>query len=144
MKPTFHRVFAVLGAAVPVIAAAHPGHAETATFKSGFFHPLLGVDHILAAVAVDLLAARSKTTRRWMLPAVFVACMLMAFGLARATPAWPMTEWLIAISLFGLGAAYFSGHRAPRITATLVALFGAVHGFVHGTELPGEGSWQAE
>jgi len=141
MKSHIYRVIAAASVLLPALAFAHPGHDETATFMSGFLHPLLGLDHMLAALAVGLLAAQRKSIGRWALPASFVLAMLAAFIVAREMPAWPAAEMLVAISLIGLGAAYFLGGRVPLLGAIVVTLFGAVHGYVHGIELPGEGNW---
>jgi urease accessory protein len=41
------------GLALSLPAAAHPGHAETG-FAAGLLHPLTGLDHLLALLAVGL------------------------------------------------------------------------------------------
>ena len=51
-------VFAAVAlAAASGAALAHPGH-ESASFFTGFTHPLGGLDHLLAMLAVGLYAAR--------------------------------------------------------------------------------------
>jgi len=47
-------------------ALAHPGHAP-ASFASGFAHPLGGLDHLLAMLAVGLYAARQAGAARLLL-----------------------------------------------------------------------------
>ncbi|MEP7156942.1 MAG: HupE/UreJ family protein [Betaproteobacteria bacterium] len=143
MKSSICRTIAATALLFPVIAFAHPGHDEAATFVGGVMHPLLGPDHILAAVAVGLLAAQHKSLFRWMLPIGFVVAMSAAFTIAREIPAWSAAEMLVAFSLLGLGAAFFWAGRRPVISAMAVIIFGAVHGYVHGTELPGDGDWIA-
>lgn len=140
MKFTFKFTIALLAALVPALAIAHPGHEESATFMSGFLHPLLGFDHILAAVAVGLLAAQGRTTWRASLPATFVCCMLAGFLMAPQINAWPAAEILVAGSLVALGAASFLGARAKIFVVAAVAVFGALHGYVHGAEMPGAGN----
>ena len=60
------RVFlALLLALLPTAAFAHPGHGEAVGFVSGFLHPMGGLDHILAMVAVGVFAfavAKKRTT----------------------------------------------------------------------------------
>ena len=61
--------------AVPTIASAHPGHEGAPGFIHGFLHPLGGLDHILAMVAVGLFAARLGGRALWLVPASFVVTM---------------------------------------------------------------------
>ncbi len=56
-------------------AFAHPGHTVTGDFTAGFIHPLVGLDHILAMLAVGLLAAQNTGKSLVLLPALFVAVM---------------------------------------------------------------------
>jgi urease accessory protein len=143
MKPTVHRIIAAIALLIPCIAIAHPEHEAIATFLTGFAHPWAGLDHAFAAIGVGLLAARAKAAQRWALPVIFVVAMLAAFMLARPASASPTAELLIAISLIVLGAAYFLGKRIDflGVAAVAVAAFGALHGYVHRTELPPDGSW---
>ncbi len=128
---------------VPGFALAHPGHDEVATFATGFMHPLLGIDHLLAALAVGLLAGRCQGLWRWAMPSMFVAAMLLAFVFARAASSMAMAELLVAVSLIVLGAFALMGHRLPALLLMAVGFFGGVHGYVHGGEVPAEGSWIA-
>jgi urease accessory protein len=143
MKSIVHRAIAAIALLIPCIAIAHPEHEAIATFLTGFAHPWAGLDHALAAMGVGLLAARAKTAQRWALPVLFIVAMLAAFMLARPASASPAGELLIAISLIVLGAAYFLGKRIHFIGAAVVAVaaFGALHGYVHRSELPPDGSW---
>ena len=52
-------------------AFAHSGHS-TSDFASGFTHPFGGIDHVLAMVAVGLLAATLGGRALWAVPAAFV------------------------------------------------------------------------
>src|SRR5262249_61551230 len=58
----------------PTVASAHPGH-DGAGLIHGFLHPLGGVDHIIAMVAVGLLAARLGGRALWLVPASFVVTL---------------------------------------------------------------------
>ncbi|MBL8524260.1 MAG: HupE/UreJ family protein [Betaproteobacteria bacterium] len=137
---TSSRILALSLIVVPSLALAHPGHDETATFFAGFMHPLLGIDHLLAALAVGLLAGRCQGAWRWAMPAMFVAAMLLAFVFARAIPPMAMAELLVAVSLIALGVFALMERRAPALLLIAVGFFGGVHGFVHGGEVPGDGS----
>ena len=110
---------------------AHPGHPEGG-FAAGFAHPLLGVDHLLAMLAVGFWAARSTGARRLLLPAVFVACM----GIGAAV-SLPFVEPAIAVSLLVLGMAIAAAVRMPAWAGVpLVAAFALVHGQAHFAEIP--------
>src|SRR5581483_332502 len=59
---------------LPGVALAHPGHGD-AGFAHGFAHPLSGLDHLLAMVAVGLYAALLGGRALWLVPASFVTMM---------------------------------------------------------------------
>lgn len=46
----------------PAIAFAHPGHGDNGLI-AGISHPIGGIDHLLAMVAVGLWAAQQKARR---------------------------------------------------------------------------------
>ncbi|MDX5445820.1 MAG: HupE/UreJ family protein, partial [Zoogloeaceae bacterium] len=97
------RLFSALPLALFAGAAlAHPGH-ESASFFSGFGHPIGGADHLLAMLAVGLLAARQAGRARWALPAAFVLTMLAGAGLGAIGVALPAVETGIALSVLVLG-----------------------------------------
>lgn len=124
-------------AAAPVLA--HPDHG-TASLASGLAHPLGGVDHLLAMVAVGLFAARQPGGARWMLPAGFVAAMLAGAGLSAAGVALPAVETGIAASVLVFGVLIAALARLPLAAALpLVAAFALFHGHAHHAEM-GAGS----
>lgn len=140
---TSSRILALSLMLLPSLAPAHPGHDETATFLTGFMHPLLGIDHLLAALAVGLLAGRCQGVWRWAMPTMFVASMLLAFVFARAIAPMAMAELLVAVSLIALGVFALMEKRATALLLIAVGFSGGVHGFVHGGEVPGDGLWLA-
>ena len=83
-------------------ALAHPGH-ESASFLSGFNHPLGGLDHLLAMLAVGLYAAQQAGRARWSLPAGFVLAMLLGAALGASGIRLPAVEAGIAASVLVLG-----------------------------------------
>jgi urease accessory protein len=122
---------------VPTIAWAHPGHEGAPGFIHGFLHPLGGLDHILAMVAVGLFAARLGGRALWLVPASFVVTMAVA-GVAGMTGfALPYVEAGIALSILVLGAAIALEMTMPVAAAMgLVAFFAVFHGHAHGAEMP--------
>src|SRR5215471_6704113 len=123
--------------ALPTIASAHPGHDGTPGFIHGFLHPLGGIDHIIAMVAVGLLAARLGGRALWLVPASFVAAMTAAGLAASAGVALPYVEAGIAVSVVVLGAIAVFGVAMPVAVAMgLVGFFAVFHGYAHGAEMP--------
>ena len=118
-------------------AIAHPGH-EQATFMDGLLHPVGGLDHLAAMVAVGLWAGLAGGTRRWAWPATFVGAMMLGAVAGWSALATPGIELAIALSVVGFGAAIALGW-APSMAlgAVGIALFGAAHGFAHGAEMSG-------
>ena len=123
--------------ALPTIASAHPGHEGTPGFIHGFLHPLGGLDHILAMVAVGLFAARLGGRALWLVPASFVVTMAVAGVAGMAGFALPYVEAGIALSILVLGAAIALEMTMPVAAAMgLVAFFAVFHGHAHGAEMP--------
>ena len=123
---------------VPSLALAHPGlPGHTHDVASGFLHPLSGLDHILAMVAVGLLAAQLGGRALWLVPASFVAAMAVAGLAAMAGVSLPMTEIGIAASVVVLGGAVALRLAMPVAAAVaLVGFFAMFHGYAHGLETP--------
>lgn len=128
---------ALVAAASPGLALAHPGHAEQASFLAGALHPLTGIDHLLAMLAVGLWAAQLRQRAALMLPALFPVAMVAGAALAFAGIALPAVEPVIALSVIVLGAAIVAGLQLPLAAGgAMIALFAVAHGFAHGAELP--------
>ena len=117
-------------------ALAHPGHG--AGFAGGFAHPMTGLDHVLAMLAVGLWAALrgQGATLAW--PTAFVAAMAAGFALTQAGVVVQQVETMIAASVILLGSAVALRLHAPIWLGTLaIAMFGIAHGAAHGMELHG-------
>lgn len=124
----------LLAAVAP--AAAHTGTAAGGALASGFAHPLLGADHVLAMLAVGLWAALAGGRAVWVLPAAFLALMAAGFGAALAGLALPMVEPAILASLVALGLLVAGAARLPLAAgAALAGFFALFHGAAHGAEL---------
>jgi urease accessory protein len=127
------------------IANAHPGSGGGGGgLAAGLAHPLLGLDHLLAMLAVGAWAFQLGGRARWLVPASFVALVGVAGAVAMAEVALPMVEIGIAASLLMLGLLVaFSVRVKPALGAAIVALFAIFHGHAHGAEMPLLGSaWQ--
>jgi urease accessory protein len=120
----------------PALALAHPGH-DHAGVMSGIAHPVFGLDHLLAMLAVGLWASQQTGRARWALPLTFVATMLFGGLLGFTGLQLPLMETGIAGSVLALGLLVALAVRLPVAVATgLTALFALSHGVAHGLELP--------
>jgi urease accessory protein len=116
---------------------AHPGHEHASSFMTGFSHPMGGLDHLLAMVAIGLWAASIGGRALWAIPVAFVVTMLLGGGLAVAGLNVPFVEQGILLSVIILGALVLFAKRLP--TAVCVAIaggFALFHGAAHGMEMP--------
>ena len=117
-------------------AFAHPGHGESLSFSLGFVHPLSGIDHILAMIAVGLFAVQLGGRAPWTLPAAFIAAMIAGGAMGNAAMALPLAEPGIALSVIAMGLLIALGLKPPtKIAAVLVAVFAVCHGHAHGREI---------
>lgn len=125
---------ALLATASP--AFAHPGHAETTSFLSGLLHPLLGIDHLFALIAVGLLTTRLQNSRRLKLPLTFLLMMTVGMGAGLLHLPVVGTEQGIALSLVVGGMFLALARPLPVLMQRGVAgLFALYHGVAHGSEI---------
>lgn len=131
-------------AAVAFLAAgtaeAHAPGAGGFGFAAGVSHPFLGADHLMAMVAVGLLAAQ-QPGKVWLLPGAFVAAMAAGLGLGALGVGGVPLEGAIIGSVVLLGALVAWGRSlAPAALVAVVAVSAALHGHAHGVELPAASS----
>jgi urease accessory protein len=127
--------FILFAGAGPVFA--HEQQGQAAGLLSGLLHPVSGLDHVLAMIAVGLWGAQLGQPAVWLLPVTFPVVMAVGgfFGLV-GIPV-PGVEIGIALSALLLGIMVAGEVRTPlAIAAVLVGLFAVFHGHAHGTELP--------
>ena len=118
-------------------AFAHPGHLAVFGFGDGFVHPLGGLDHVLAMVAVGLLASQIGGRALWALPAAFLSMMAVGFALGLSGSGLPFVELAIAMSLVAFGTAVGFRLGPPvAVASMLVGAFAVFHGHAHGAEIP--------
>ena len=133
--------FVLATAATP--AFAHTAGGDFASFASGIMHPIFGLDHLLAMVAVGLWACMLGRRALWIVPAAFVAMMAVGFGLASLQVSLPVVEPVILASVVVLGLAVgFAAKLDVRAAAGVVGLFALFHGHAHGAELGEAGMMQ--
>lgn len=135
--PFARSTFTLAAVLWPGLAWAHVEGGRAEGFLAGFRHPVSGLDHVLAMVAVGLWGAQLGTPAVWLLPVTFP--IVMAFGgmLGLAGVPLPGVEGGIALSEVLLGLAVLAEWRpALWVAAVIVGFFAVFHGHAHGTELP--------
>lgn len=137
MRPLLVLAFALTSTA----AFAHTGHAETAGFLHGFMHPLGGLDHVLAMIAVGVFAYVLGGRALYLVPLSFLVMMVGGFALGASGVELPFVELGIALSSVVIGGAAAMG-RPMHVAgaAALVGVFAIFHGQAHGIEMPGNAS----
>ncbi|HML93043.1 HupE/UreJ family protein [Methyloceanibacter sp.] len=121
----------------PATALAHTEGGVPGGFASGFAHPILGWDHVIAMVAVGLWGAFLGVPSLWLLPIVFPLVMAFGAGLGLLGVPLPAIETGIAASGIVLGLLILLAARFPLwLAIAVVGAFAIFHGYAHGTELP--------
>ncbi len=121
----------------PAPASAHVELGALGGFQSGFVHPIIGADHLLAMLAVGIWGAQMGGRNVWTLPVTFP--LIMAFGaiFGMVGLALPNVELGIALSVVVLGLAIACAWKAPEwASLVLIAVFAVFHGHAHGAVLP--------
>jgi len=138
------RAISILAAAsvlTPVAALAHTGVGDTHGVLHGLMHPISGLDHVLAMVAVGVLAALLGGRAMWLVPTSFVAMAALGGVLGMQGLPVPFVEFGISASVILLGLAIALQAKLPLgWMAGLVGLFGLYHGYAHGVEMPADAS----
>ena len=125
----------------PSLAFAHTGLDHGAGLFHGLAHPIGGLDHILAMVAVGIFAVVLGGRALLLVPLSFVAMMLAGFALGLMQVDLPFVELGIALSSVVIGAAAAWGKPMPTAAAmALVGVFAVFHGHAHGAEMPADAS----
>lgn len=132
---------AALIALVPTAAFAHTGHFTEATFAAGFMHPIFGLDHLIAMIAVGIWSQLTQPRRVWIWPACFVGAMVVGSLLSSAGVQIPAIEPIILASLFAIGLAILLNVTVPvAVGGAAIAAFAIAHGYAHAAEaLAGSG-----
>jgi len=123
--------------AILPVAEAHTFGAQGAGLMAGLKHPFVGLDHLLAMIAVGIWAGQLGGRAVWLIPLTFVSVMAAAATLASFGLLLPLMEPAIACSVLVLGLLIAGSVRLPTsVGALLVSLFAVFHGYAHGLELP--------
>ena len=117
--------------------AAHTTGGAMGGLGSGLGHPFVGVDHLLAMLAVGIWAYQLGGDAIWKIPLVFVLTLLVGANVGLAGISLPFVEPMIATSVMVFGLLLVMKSRLmPGLASLLVALFALFHGYAHGVEMP--------
>ncbi len=117
-------------------AQAHMLGTADSSWLAGFSHPLLGLDHVLAFLAVGLWAAQQGGKRRWQLPGAFSLMLLMGANFGELALPLPHFEVGITLSLLMIGLLIAGAIVLPaRFGLSLISIFALFHGYAHGIEI---------
>jgi len=107
----------------------------------GLLHPLTGIDHLAAMLAVGVLAVLSRGRLPWWgLPAAFVGGLAAGGVLGLAGGAVGGLEPAIALTVLVVGLVIaFDVRAGVPVTVAAVAAAGTLHGWAHGAEAPALG-----
>ena len=130
-------MMAVVALALAPAAHAHTFGAQGAGFAAGLSHPFVGLDHLLAMLAVGLWAAQLGGRAMLRVPLAFMTLMALGCALALGGLPLPAVETGIAVSVLVLGLLIALAARFPLAAGMLLAgAFALFHGHAHGQELP--------
>ncbi len=112
-------------------------YAHVLPGESGWMHPLSGIDHMVAMIAVGAWSTQLGGKAIFKVPVAFVVAMFIGGVIGFTHINLPFTEEGIAISVLLLGLAIALERRLPIFLAVIgVGLFGICHGYAHGYEMP--------
>jgi urease accessory protein len=130
-------------ALLPTLALAHTGagapHGHDAFFN-GLLHPLTGIDHLAAMLALGIWSALTVRPAA-LAPAAFVLLLAAGALAGYAGLAVPAVEPMIAVSLLVIGLLLARRQQLPLAAgAALAGGFAFFHGVAHGSELAAGGA----
>lgn len=140
-------MFRKIAVAVATLAFAEPafahhlmgGHQAT-TFGegllSGLGHPVIGVDHFAAVVAIGCLASAQRSGALAVIG--YIVAMMVGVALHLMGTNVPAAELLVALSVLFLGAiVVWRRDITIGATLTLFAIVGLIHGYALGETIYG-------
>jgi urease accessory protein len=128
-------LFCVVG--ILPVAEAHTLGADGAGLFAGLTHPFIGIDHLLAMIAVGIWAGQLGGKAVWRVPLAFLCAMVLGSSLGLLGLSLPMLEPVIASSVLVLGLIIAGSVQLSMLAVTgVVGFFALFHGVAHGLELP--------
>ncbi len=137
MNPFFFFVLALF--IVPLSVSAHASSGTDGGLLSGILHPIMGVDHAVAMLAVGVWGVFLGRPAVFLLPVLFPLVMAIggAFGSGGGAIPSIVIEMGIALSAIIFGLMILLASKTKLTTAALlVSVFALCHGYAHGSEIP--------
>ena len=140
----------IAAGAISTSANAHIGTElhNHSSFMTGLLHPLGGLDHLLAMLAVGIWSAvsarRAGPALLWG-PLAFANMLVLGALLGLQGMGGAVVEPLVAASVLALGLLVLTRQGMHAVASmALVGGFAVFHGLAHGTELAATGNaWAA-
>jgi len=137
MRSKYSIGVAALMCLIPSLVQAHPSIGASGGWAQGLIHPLTGLDHIAAMLAVGLWALQFEGKARFVLPLTFIGVLALGGLVGTADRALPWVEQGILLSVLLPGLFLATTLRPPVVvSASLIAMFAFCHGQAHGAEAP--------
>jgi urease accessory protein len=122
--------------ALPSLAYAHAGGGHVHGLIDGLHHPVSGLDHLAAMIAVGLWAAQRGGQAIWQLPLTFVFAMVVGGAVSMTSAELPLVEPAIVASVIVFGLIVAMAAKLPLAAAAALVAAGAfVHGYAHTVEM---------
>jgi urease accessory protein len=133
-------VLTLTAAADPAFAHHIMGGRQAATFGegllSGLGHPVIGLDHFAAVVAIGCLAAAHRAGPALVIG--YVVAMMIGVGIHLLGATVPAAELLVALTVLALGAALLIDRAmSAGMALAAFALVGLIHGYALGESIYG-------
>lgn len=130
----------IAGSLIAPSAFAHSNLLMESSLISGLLHPLTGIDHLLALLAVGFWAGQQHLKQNRLVPITLFSMLLSGFFLALNGLLLPAIETGIAVSVLVLGLMVSKViNLKSAVALPLIALFAVFHGSAHGAELGSAG-----
>jgi urease accessory protein len=137
MKRAAVMTFVIFFVLAPAAALAHPGHDGADGLMYGFVHPVTGIDHVLAMIAVGVLAALYGGRALWLVPMSFLFAMAAVGAVGMVGIPVQIVEAGIGLSIVVLGLMIAFQIKPPTLIAmVVVGFFALFHGYAHGSAMP--------
>jgi urease accessory protein len=118
------------------LMGGHQATTFTEGLLSGLGHPVIGVDHFAAVVAIGCLASAQRNGAISVIG--YIVAMMVGVALHLMGTNVPAAELLVALTVLGLGAIVVWRRDLPAGAAlTLFAIVGLIHGYALGETIYG-------
>src|SRR4051812_27071522 len=104
MNQLYGSALLLVGLVLSNVVHAHIGGHGHESFQAGLLHPLSGLDHMLAMIAVGVWAAQCGGRSMFAVPLAFVAAMAAGAAIGLGGGFLPFAEATIGASVLVLGA----------------------------------------